>query len=272
MEAQAVAAGCRGDRLRRRSPTCCRWPSRSTPTLSAQRYKDQARASGWTSPIRSSGEIVKELSLGLQDLGIERGDKVGILSNTRPEWTYSDFAILCAGRDRRADLPDELARGVPVRARALRVEGRDPRGRGAAREDPQGPRPAAEPRARDLDRADRGRRRDHAGRRCASAAAPRSSEDFEQRIAGGASRRTSPPTSTRPARPARPRAASSTTPTGATCSTWSQEEDVLVGGRGRLPVPAARARVRAPDPARRRSTSARRSSTGRRTRRRSSPT
>jgi long-chain acyl-CoA synthetase len=43
------------------------------------------------------GEIVKELSLGLQEIGIEPKEKVAILSHTRPEWTYSDFAILCAG-------------------------------------------------------------------------------------------------------------------------------------------------------------------------------
>ena len=33
------------------------------------------------------------------------------------------------GRHGRADLPDQLARGVPVRARPLRVQGGDPRGR-----------------------------------------------------------------------------------------------------------------------------------------------
>jgi long-chain acyl-CoA synthetase len=43
------------------------------------------------------GEIVREVSLGLQALGIAPHDKVAILSHTRPEWTYSDFAILCAG-------------------------------------------------------------------------------------------------------------------------------------------------------------------------------
>jgi long-chain acyl-CoA synthetase len=40
---------------------------------------------------------VRELSLGLIDLGIEKGDKVSILANTRPEWTYFDFAALTAG-------------------------------------------------------------------------------------------------------------------------------------------------------------------------------
>ena len=44
-------------------------------------------------------------------------------------------------------LPDQLRRGVPLRAGALRVEGRVPRGRRAAGEDPRGARPAAQPRA-----------------------------------------------------------------------------------------------------------------------------
>jgi long-chain acyl-CoA synthetase len=43
------------------------------------------------------GEIVRKLSLGLMELGVAAGDKVSILSNTRPEWTYFDFAALTAG-------------------------------------------------------------------------------------------------------------------------------------------------------------------------------
>jgi long-chain acyl-CoA synthetase len=43
------------------------------------------------------GDIVRGLSLGLIDLGIEKGDKLSILANTRPEWSYFDFAALCAG-------------------------------------------------------------------------------------------------------------------------------------------------------------------------------
>jgi long-chain acyl-CoA synthetase len=42
-------------------------------------------------------ETVRPLSLGLIDLGIAKGDKVSILANTRPEWTYADFAALSAG-------------------------------------------------------------------------------------------------------------------------------------------------------------------------------
>jgi long-chain acyl-CoA synthetase len=63
----------------------------------AQKYKDQSKGEWVDVSFPELGEIAKEVSLGLQGLGIERGDKVGILSNTRPEWTYADFAILGAG-------------------------------------------------------------------------------------------------------------------------------------------------------------------------------
>jgi long-chain acyl-CoA synthetase len=43
------------------------------------------------------GEVVKEVALGLVDLGIEHGDKVSILAHTRPEWTHACFGILSAG-------------------------------------------------------------------------------------------------------------------------------------------------------------------------------
>jgi long-chain acyl-CoA synthetase len=40
---------------------------------------------------------VRRLSLGLQDLGLEPGDRIAILSENRPEWVMADFAALCAG-------------------------------------------------------------------------------------------------------------------------------------------------------------------------------
>ncbi len=43
------------------------------------------------------GEVVAEIGLGLIDLGIAAGERVCILANTRPEWTYVDFAITSAG-------------------------------------------------------------------------------------------------------------------------------------------------------------------------------
>ncbi len=43
------------------------------------------------------GDRVRDLALGLIDLGIAKGDKVSILGNTRLEWTEGDFAALTAG-------------------------------------------------------------------------------------------------------------------------------------------------------------------------------
>jgi long-chain acyl-CoA synthetase len=42
-------------------------------------------------------EKVKHVALGLVDMGIQPGDKISILSNTRPDWTYACFGILGAG-------------------------------------------------------------------------------------------------------------------------------------------------------------------------------
>jgi len=52
----------------------------------------------WT-PITSDGFLtaVEELSMGLRSLGLEKGDRVAILSENRPEWAYADLATLCAG-------------------------------------------------------------------------------------------------------------------------------------------------------------------------------
>jgi long-chain acyl-CoA synthetase len=42
-------------------------------------------------------EAVRPLAFGLRELGVEKGDRVSILGNTRPEWTYFDFAALSIG-------------------------------------------------------------------------------------------------------------------------------------------------------------------------------
>src|SRR5918994_3074648 len=64
----------------------------------AQRYKVGDTQSGTGEWVDSSyaelGEAVKEVALGLIDLGIQPGDKVSILAHTRPEWTHACFGIL----------------------------------------------------------------------------------------------------------------------------------------------------------------------------------
>jgi long-chain acyl-CoA synthetase len=61
----------------------------------AVRYKD---GDGWVDrSFAEVREIVRPLALGLTQLGVEKGDRVSILGNTRPEWTYWDFAALSIG-------------------------------------------------------------------------------------------------------------------------------------------------------------------------------
>jgi long-chain acyl-CoA synthetase len=61
----------------------------------AVRYKDGEQ---WVDRSFSEVcEIVRPLALGLAELGVAKGDRVSILGNTRPEWTYFDFAALSIG-------------------------------------------------------------------------------------------------------------------------------------------------------------------------------
>jgi long-chain acyl-CoA synthetase len=80
-----------------------------TPTMAAQLPADVAKHSGrpalrhkvgdeWRDiSYDELGEAVREIALGLVDLGIDPRDRVAILSHTRPEWTLVNFGILTAG-------------------------------------------------------------------------------------------------------------------------------------------------------------------------------
>ena len=71
--------------------------------LAAQAYGDMPAVSykeggSWVSrSYKEVVEIVRPLALGLAELGVQKGDRVSILGNTRPEWTYFDFAALSIG-------------------------------------------------------------------------------------------------------------------------------------------------------------------------------
>src|SRR6266851_2818998 len=45
---------------------------------------------------KDAEQRVRWVSLGLRELGIKPGERVSILSETRPEWAIADFACLCA--------------------------------------------------------------------------------------------------------------------------------------------------------------------------------
>ncbi|MDX6690287.1 MAG: long-chain acyl-CoA synthetase [Solirubrobacteraceae bacterium] len=61
----------------------------------ALRYPDGAAWRELSYP--QVGDDVRALAKGLMALGVEAGDRVAILSNTRAEWTLADFGAICAG-------------------------------------------------------------------------------------------------------------------------------------------------------------------------------
>ncbi|TMM20549.1 MAG: long-chain fatty acid--CoA ligase [Actinobacteria bacterium] len=65
------------------------------PDHTAVRYK---RDGAWHDVNYSQlAEIVQEVGLGLIDLGIQTGERVCILANTRPEWSYADMGATATG-------------------------------------------------------------------------------------------------------------------------------------------------------------------------------
>ena len=58
----------------------------------------QVKIKGKYTPIssRTVAERVRRLALGLQELGIQPGERVAIFSENRPEWAIADFACLTA--------------------------------------------------------------------------------------------------------------------------------------------------------------------------------
>ena len=61
------------------------------------------RAGRWIGlAYRDMADRVQDLSIGLRELGVQRGDRVAILSENRPEWAVADYACLAA---RCTDVP-----------------------------------------------------------------------------------------------------------------------------------------------------------------------
>ena len=86
-------------------PTADAAPPRTIAALvleAADRYRGTAmrspEAGGWTrTSYPQLGADVRAIAKGLIALGVQPGDRVAILSNTRAEWTLADFGAMCAG-------------------------------------------------------------------------------------------------------------------------------------------------------------------------------
>lgn len=66
---------------------------------SADRVASSAKVNGQWVPLtwRAVRQAVEEIALGLLEIGVARGDRVAIISQTRREWSQADMAILCLG-------------------------------------------------------------------------------------------------------------------------------------------------------------------------------
>ena len=175
------------------------------------------------------GEIVAEIGLGLIALGLQPGERVAILCNTRPEWAYADFAISSAGGVvvpiYPTNSPEEcewvagnsesvfvVCEDAEQVAKIVAVRDRLPALRKIIVVDPSGD--VAD--AISLD--DVRGRGDRATPTCSPSAPPRSARTIRS------------PSSTRRGRPGRPRAACSRTATTARCSTWSPSAGCSTSG------------------------------------------
>ncbi|MFC4954720.1 long-chain fatty acid--CoA ligase [Streptomyces mauvecolor] len=112
------------------------WAAARHPDRPALRFREAG--GGWaTVTYAELRETVRRTARGLLALGIGAGDRVAILAETRPEWTYAHFACLAAGAvvvpvyptagDEEATwvLADSAAKAVICEgpAEAARVEG-----------------------------------------------------------------------------------------------------------------------------------------------------
>jgi long-chain acyl-CoA synthetase len=75
----------------------------------------QYKESGSYHPIshQQLGDRVRRVALGLQELGLQPGDRVAILSENRPEWAIADYACLASGLTDVPFYPNLPAEQVP---------------------------------------------------------------------------------------------------------------------------------------------------------------
>ncbi|MGA2924839.1 MAG: long-chain fatty acid--CoA ligase [Solirubrobacteraceae bacterium] len=73
------------------------------PASAAERFADRLAArykvdQEWRElTYAQAGESIAQLALGLIDVGLQRGDRVGLASDTRLEWSLASYAISAAG-------------------------------------------------------------------------------------------------------------------------------------------------------------------------------
>jgi long-chain acyl-CoA synthetase len=92
-------------------PLMLRARAKDTPDIIIQFFKDK-EGKYRSITYRQFYEDVCFLAAGLLELGVKRGDRVGLIADNRQEWMLTDFAVLSAGA---ADVP----RGGDITAQEL---------------------------------------------------------------------------------------------------------------------------------------------------------
>ncbi len=74
------------------------WTAERYGALPALRFRRRDGAGGWAeTSYEALRDTVRTAGRGLIGLGVRPDDRVAILAETRPEWTYAHFAVLAAG-------------------------------------------------------------------------------------------------------------------------------------------------------------------------------
>ncbi len=71
--------------------------ARKYPDRPALSHKPGGSKTWETLTYQTVADQVKQVSLGLRAMGVERGDRVALLSENRPEWAIADLATQAAG-------------------------------------------------------------------------------------------------------------------------------------------------------------------------------
>ena len=164
--------------------------ARSIPDLFSRRVSATPEATAYLSPEgggwkpltwKETDGRVRAIAGGLRSLGVEPGDRVGIVSNTRLEWILADLGILFAGGVTvtvyAASTPDDTG-FILSDSRSVVVFAEDV---GAGAEGPLPPERAAGPASRRPDR--------HVWRAPRRGSLARRPRDPRPRVAGRPSRR-----------------------------------------------------------------------------------
>ena len=74
--------------------TCERFPNRNAQLFNGKLYPEDSKGSLTWKELMAR---VESIGLGLMSLGLNKGDRAAIMSQSTPYWTHADMALACTG-------------------------------------------------------------------------------------------------------------------------------------------------------------------------------